>query len=249
MEDENGYALNVEKTPGLAGSRNEIMWAFGESLETLAPDIQLYFNTNVLSIDCSKTEIVTEGENAGTYNFDLIVGADGVGSVVRKAMVDQLGITAVRKNTNDHCYTFYMDKHEAVSKLNPNRFYIYDLTKHATIIQTLKFANNQEGIGIINMNQDIKDMAHLKKILKAINPILLDSMSEKSLNNLLNFKKKNVGKSCKVSQYYHGDNFVLIGDAAHPFRPIGQGFNIAMIDGVWLDQAISTFPHNIAKAL
>ena len=74
-------------------------------------------------------------------------------------------------------------------------------------------------------------------------------MSEKSLTAFANFKKKNVGKKCWVSQYYHGDNFVLIGDAAHPFRPIGQGFNIAMMDGIWLDQYIQTFPHDRAKAL
>lgn len=64
--------------------------------------------------------------------------------------------------------------------------------------------------------------------------MILNSMSEKNIEALAKFKKKNVGKKCWVSQYYHGDNFILLGDAAHPFRPIGQGINIAMLDAVWL---------------
>lgn len=43
---------------------------------------------------------------------------------------------------------------------------------------------------------------------------------------------------------------VLIGDAAHPFKPIGQGINIAMLDGMNIGLALTAvFPNNRAKAL
>ena len=73
------------------------MWALGESLETFAPDVKVKFNTQVDSVDCSKTELRVIGETAGSFSFDLIIGADGVGSVVRKAMTEQFEeVTATR---------------------------------------------------------------------------------------------------------------------------------------------------------
>ena len=99
------------------------------------------------------------------------------------------------------------------------------------------------------MNDDIRDEAHAKQLLRSINPMFLEAMSQQNMDDFVKFKKKNVAKTCYVDQYYHGSNLILLGDAAHPFRPIGQGINVAMLDGVWLCNAIATFPHDIGKAL
>ena len=250
IENEKGYVLLKEPSPTLHGCRQEVMWALGESLSKLAPDVKTHFRTSVVEIDCMNTVLKTDGDVKGEFKFDLIIGADGVGSTVRKAMVQSFSaITATRVTGEEYAYTIYLDNQEIVGKLNPNKVNICDILGYPTVFNTLKHTNNKEGCGIVNMNGDIRDMAHAKQILKKINPILPEAMSYKSLEAFANFEKKNVGKKCWVSQYYHGDNFVLLGDAAHPFRPIGQGFNIAMLDGMWLDQAIRTYPHDIAKAL
>jgi hypothetical protein len=114
-----------------------------------------------------------------------------------------------------------MDNHEVVSKMSPNKITLSDITGNATVHCTMKHRDNKEGVAIVNMNQDIENVAHAKKILKKINPMFVNAMSEERINAFANFEKKNVGKNCWVSQYYHGDNFILLGDAAHPFRPIG----------------------------
>ena len=80
--------LFKEETPTLVGCRQEIMWGLAESLEKLAPEVKVYFNTSVTKIDCFKTELTTEGDSSASHTFDLIIGADGVGSVVRKAMTE-----------------------------------------------------------------------------------------------------------------------------------------------------------------
>ena len=133
--------------------------------------------------------------------------------------------------------------------MNPNKLIMSNLLGNATVSCTLKHTDNREGCAIINMNENIRDVDHAKSILKSINPDLLKAVSDEKLEAFANFTKKNVAKKCYVSQYYHGDNFVLIGDAAHPFRPIGQGVNIAMMDGVWLSQNLQANPHDVAKAL
>ena len=58
----------------------------GESLEKLAPNVKVLFGTSVLRVDCESTSLEVEGEINGSFTFDLIVGADGAGSIVRAAM-------------------------------------------------------------------------------------------------------------------------------------------------------------------
>ena len=104
------------------------MWALGESLEVIGQDIKVYFKTKVVNIDCEKTQIITEGDATGQFTFDLIVGADGVGSVVRKAMVEQLPeVSATRITGEEYAYTLYMDNQEIVSKMDPKKLYLSSL--------------------------------------------------------------------------------------------------------------------------
>lgn len=42
--------------------------------------------------------------------------------------------------------------------------------------------------------------------------------------------------SYHCNRYYNGSNIVILGDAAHPFRPIGFGINLAMLDAMTLVQ-------------
>lgn len=65
------------------------MWAFQHAQEVAAPDVKVYLNSTVKSVDTKKTTITVEGgENPGEHQFDLIIGADGAGSIVRKCMAE-----------------------------------------------------------------------------------------------------------------------------------------------------------------
>ena len=52
VEDENGFMLNKEPIPVLHGCRQEVMWALGESLSVLAPDVKVHFRTKIAIVDC-----------------------------------------------------------------------------------------------------------------------------------------------------------------------------------------------------
>lgn len=65
----------------MAVSRNIGIKSFNFLLKY--PDIKVFFDCKVLEIDCELT-IVKTSEH-GDHKFDLIVGADGAGSIVRRS--------------------------------------------------------------------------------------------------------------------------------------------------------------------
>ena len=74
-------------------------------------------------------------------------------------------------------------------------------------------------------------------------------MTDKSVETFMNQEPRNIHKSVRCNRFYNGDNVVIIGDAAHPFRPIGQGINIALLDAMWLCQFIENKNSDIEQAL
>ena len=69
------------------GARVELMWALTEAQETLAPDIKVCYSTKVESIDPDAKTIHTLCEDKReSHSFDLIIGTDGAGSLVRREL-------------------------------------------------------------------------------------------------------------------------------------------------------------------
>ena len=74
-------------------------------------------------------------------------------------------------------------------------------------------------------------------------------ITDKGLDLFIEAKSRNIFKTVRCNRFHNKNNVVIIGDAAHPFPPVGQGINIAMLDAMWLCQAIENHPHDIGRAL
>lgn len=74
-----------EARPSFMATHLEIMWAFHQAVDVCAPNVTIWQNSAVVKIDVKNTTITTEsGDHAGTHQFDLIIGSDGAGSIVRR---------------------------------------------------------------------------------------------------------------------------------------------------------------------
>lgn len=83
---------------------------------------------------------------------------------------------------------------------------------------------------------------------RASSPRILEFASENAIAAFAQRKCYHIGRSLRCSQL-HGGRALLIGDAAAPFPPIGQGLNAAMESSMVLDQTIGEFGHSPAQVL
>ncbi len=99
---------DVDHMKGYHGSRTGIMMTLIEGLRTLAPEIEIHFKTEVTGIDV-KTGEVKVGDR--TVQFDLIVGADGAGSIVQRCVVEQNEeVTVVKKERKAQGKSLYLTR-------------------------------------------------------------------------------------------------------------------------------------------
>lgn len=67
--------------------------------------------------------------------------------------------------------------------------------------------------------------------------MILDLNSDQEIAAFVQRRSSHIGQSASCSQLY-GGRAVLLGDAAAPFPPIGQGVNAAMESATQLDRCI-----------
>jgi 2-polyprenyl-6-methoxyphenol hydroxylase-like FAD-dependent oxidoreductase len=194
--------------------------------------------STVTDVDVKGTTLTVEGgDNAGTHSYDLIIGADGAGSIVRKCMAEKIPDFIAERFTGHHVIkNIYLDNTEAVKKYcHPHYGYGRSMIGYLTVFAMLKSEGNQTAIGIVHVDgyEVTKSIAETRAFFKKIDPTgaLNEMMTDNSVENFMNQKARNIHKAVTCNRYYNGDNVVLVGDAAHPFRPIGQGINLAMLGG------------------
>ena len=78
-----GFKVTHERRYGVQGSRNGFMKSFLEALNHDYLSIKIHFESPVTDLDISSGRVQMKGED---LKFDLIVGADGAGSIVRNCV-------------------------------------------------------------------------------------------------------------------------------------------------------------------
>jgi 2-polyprenyl-6-methoxyphenol hydroxylase-like FAD-dependent oxidoreductase len=90
------------------------------------------------------------------------------------------------------------------------------------VLAPIKFTGNKNGSAFVGIDKDYKSVAECRADFKAKSCDVLNKLaSDKEIEIYIKSEKFNIAKSASINQYYNRDNIVLIGDAAHPFKPLG----------------------------
>lgn len=229
--------------PGWTGSRGDILRALTAVVtDRHKAEVSVEYGCRVTEVDAA-TGAVTytpPGATATTRSFDLVVAADGAGSAIRGAMERQVtGFSVQRKSLPNYLTMIELDR--LSDQLDDT--YLQALATRPFCIAGAIAGDDESpdprwfcAIGTKHrLTFSSPEEAH--RYLRRNCPRVLDLASSRAVAAFAGRTCYHIGQKLTCSRLRAG-KAVLLGDAAGPFPPIGQGVNAAMEAAVVLDTSI-----------
>ena len=202
---------------GFIIENNQIIHALNGAIECCS-NIKV-INSEVKSIVDEKTHYQINLDSLTGLNTDLLIGADGFNSSIRKFA----SISSEDRDYDQHAFVFNIETHEKLDNAIWQRFNadsisaVLPLDDHiASIVWSVK-----------NELKDELDVMDQELFLKSFSRSVEHAFGKlKIVSNINSFPLYEM----KAKEYVK-PNLVLIGDAAHRIHPLaGQGANIGFMD-------------------
>ena len=237
-----GKVVDEWTEPGWTGSRGDIVRALTAPITDHYQDhVEFEFGSRVTALDVHAGELTYEsdGDRTVTRRFNLIIGADGAGSVVRRSIHDQVeGFTVETRSIPNYVTMIELDR--VADRLHKN--YLQALSiRHFCVAGAIKGDDGSatpRWFCAVGSKEELQlsSAGEARRYLEKVCPPIVDMTSEKRVAAFAERTSYHVGQSATCSQL-HGGRAVLLGDAAAPFPPIGQGVNAAMESAMVLDES------------
>jgi kynurenine 3-monooxygenase len=238
-----GHVVDSWPDQGWTGSRGDILRSLADVLDDRHRAlVDLRYETSVTGVDVNTGTLTLESADGAsvTRPFDLVIGADGAGSVVRRAMEQQVSGFAVETTSIPNYVTML-----ALSRVDDSldEHYLQALSvRHFTVAGAVNGngdAESRRWFCCVGSNEELalSSVPEAREYFRKTAPTVLDLTSEEDLADFVQRSTNHVGKAASCSML-HGGRAVLVGDAAAAFPPIGQGVNAAMESAAVLDRCL-----------
>ncbi|KAF9136066.1 hypothetical protein BGW39_008029 [Mortierella sp. 14UC] len=231
IEELTGYAYYIVARPKLY-----------DLLLKLVPADKIHFGNRVLNITEEEDKVTVHLSNNGTFEGDIVVGADGAYSAVRQRMYEQLKAKGELPLSDQEELPFSTTCLVGQTKvLDPKEFPVVAIK--AAMEQRFRDTNNSEW-----GDHPAQTMCDETRNF----PILLGNGKTGTMGDLYDATPKEfiskVMLEEKVFDTWHHGRCVLIGDACHKLNPAGgHGAVTAMHDAITLANLLYAMPTNTSS--
>jgi len=218
--------------------------------------VEIQFGCEVVAADlrAKKLQITASGQRQD-LSYDVLLGTDGAGSVLRQAL-HQAGVSVEPDQTEylavDYKELFLPIGANGGSALTPNLLHIWPRGRHM-----LMALPNQDGsftvtlylpaTGMTNSFAALQTPEHIDHFFREEFPDAWPLMPTAGADFLKNPQGK-LG-TVRSSSWVFEDSLVLLGDAAHAIVPFfGQGMNLGFEDCVYFEKYLDQYPHDWSQA-
>jgi kynurenine 3-monooxygenase len=238
-----GRVVDTWMEQGWTGSRSDILRALLDLIEDRHADlVDLHFETPVTAVGVTTGTLTVRSADgaASTKRFDLVIGADGAGSVVRRAMQEQVPGFVVELSEIPN-YITMIELSRVGDRLDAH--YLQALSvRHFNVAGAVP---GEDGPGSARWfccvgSKDqlgLSSVEDAREYFRKVCPAILEFTSDDDVAAFVERPTNHIGKSASCSML-HAGRTVLLGDAAAAFPPIGQGINAAMESATVLDRCI-----------
>ncbi|XP_018568258.1 kynurenine 3-monooxygenase [Anoplophora glabripennis] len=235
-------------------SRNFLNQALLKAAETY-PNVKLHFNQKLVRSNFDEGTVTVLNTNTfetSEDTADLIIGADGAFSALRRSM-QKTPLFEFSQKYVEHGYLELSIPPERGTLMAPNHLHIWP--RGAFMMIALPNQDSSWTVTLFMPFQRFSQLSTREMILGFFKDIFPDSLSligERELVETFFEKKPSALVSIKCKPYHVGSRFLIVGDAAHAMVPFyGQGMNAGFEDCSLLNQLLEenneNFPETIRK--
>ncbi len=196
----------------------------------------------------------TASDSEFTVGYNLLVGADGVRSVVRNSLLNTKLFELEQKYlTNGHKTLYLQPDADKGYNFQAGKLYAWSL-KDGTRLLAVPQLNKTVSciLQFLKPENFLTSFSSVQEVLAFFQENFPDIRQNLSEEEAKAFLKKPVSRimTIRCNPYHYDDSVLILGDAAHAVSPsLGQGCNSAMEDVVILERLLDEYEDNWTEVL
>lgn len=226
--------------------------------------LNIHFNSKCIQVDFAAKKVKFQkldealtpiSEADFTVDYDLLIGADGVHSVVRENLLSTDFFECNQRYYRNDYKTIFLPNPNEKPGINLETGKIHGWRLDANTAVLLVYQLDGTISGVIYFPRDknqIVSLSTLEEVLRFFQenfPEVAQLMPKEEAEAFLARPVSSV-LTIRCNRYHYSDSVLLIGDAAHAVSPsLGQGCNAALEDVTVFDKLLDQYSDDIALAL